>query len=140
MGFLTVISETGMFHSASLFEIGAPARLEWRGFHPQAHHSPMGSGEIDRSNREPYINHYARFAVDDGTLLAALQRADQGWGSAFYTIGVQDCVSLSADIARWCGLSVPRLNMTPYGLIWALTTYNTCTHHDARPFPWRAGG
>ena len=52
MGHLTVISETGMFHSATFFEIESPRRREWRGFHPQSHHSPMGAGEIDYSNRE----------------------------------------------------------------------------------------
>ncbi len=138
MGHLTVISETGMFHSATLFEIDSQHRKEWRGFHPQTHHAPAGGGEIDRSNREAFINHYARFEVPDEALLLALQKAEQSWGSAFYTIGVQDCVSMSADIARWCGLSVPLVNMTPYGLLWALTTYNKCTHHDVWPLPWHS--
>ena len=34
MGFLTVISETGMCQSSSLFEIGSPALREWPGCHP----------------------------------------------------------------------------------------------------------
>lgn len=138
MGHLTVISETGMFHSAVLFEIDTGRRREWRGFHPRTHHAPMGGGEVDRTDREPYINHYARFAVADATLLSALQRAEQDWATAYYTIGVQDCVSMSADVARACGLVVPRVNMTPYGLVSALVTSNRPTHHDTWPLPWKA--
>ena len=139
MGFLTVISETGMFHSACLFEIGTPPRCEWRGFHPRAHRTPVGAGEVDRSNREAFINHYARFAVADGVLLSVLGRVDAGWADAVYALGVQDCVSLSAEVARQCGLSVPAVNMTPYGLLWALRTWNTCVNWDTQPYPWRQG-
>jgi len=140
MGYLTVITETGMFHSACLFEIGEWGRKEWRGFHPRRHRAPAGEGEIDRSDREAYINHYVRFEVPDHRLTHALAHADQGWRRSFYAIGVQDCVSFSADVARECGLDVPPPPiMTPYGLLAALRDRNRHTHVDVVPYPWQHG-
>lgn len=140
MGYLTVITETGMFHSACLFEIGDWGRLEWRGFHPVKHRVPAGRGEVDTSDREAFINHYARFEVPDDRLSSALSQADFDWRRSFYAIGVQDCVSFSADVARACRLSVPPPPiMTPYGLLASLKSLNPFTHADHRPYPWRGG-
>lgn len=137
MGYLTVISETGMFHSACLFEIGSAAQHEWRGFHPRAHRTPAGAGEVDRTNREEFINHYVRFEVSDLLLKTALEKVETGWSRAVYVLGVQDCVSMSAEVARHCGLATTAVNMTPYGLIWGLRTWNSYLDYDTRPFPWR---
>lgn len=140
MGYLTVITETGMFHSACLFEIGTWGRQVWRGFHPRRHRAPAGAGEVDTSSREPYINHYVRFEVDDERLTRALTLADGAWARSFYAIGVQDCVSYSADVARACGLDVPPPPiMTPYGLLVELRDRNTYTHCDDIPYPWTSG-
>ncbi len=138
MGHLTVITEIGMFHSACLFEIGTWGRQAWRGFHPRHHRAPAGLGEVDTSNREAFINHYARFVVEDRLLESALRTADASWGHAFYTVGVQDCVSFSAQVARACRLTVPPPPiMTPYGLLVSLRALNSATHSDTKPYPWR---
>lgn len=140
MGYLTVITETGMFHSACLFEIGGGGRQDWRGFHPARHRVPAGRGEIDTTNRQAYINHYSRFQVDDGRLQRALMAADTGWDHAFYALGIQDCVSFSSDVARACGLNVPPPPiMTPYGLLVSLRLLNKATHSDDSPYPWVRG-
>lgn len=139
MGFLTVISETGMFHSACLLEIGSGGRKEWRGFHPKAHRTPVGRGALDHSDRTPYVNHYVRFAVSDQLLNSALTTIDGGWSGAMYGLGMQDCVSMSADLCRVCQLSVPAVNFTPYGLIQALRMWNDVVAYDVRPFPWSIG-
>jgi hypothetical protein len=141
MGHLTVITETGMFHSACMLEIGTWGRREWRGFHPRKHRVPAGHGEIDTSNREAYINHYVRFEVPDEKLQAALALVDFDWRGSFYVIGVQDCVSYSSDLARACGLWVPPPPiMMPYELLAAMRNLNTYTHFDTVPYPWLSGG
>jgi hypothetical protein len=137
MGFLTVASEVGMFHSACLFEFGNTGRQEWRGFHPAQHRKPVGQGEIDRSNREPYINHYIRFSVTDDVLLVSMIRVEQAYASAEYILGVRDCVSFSADVVRQCRLTAPQVNMTPYGLITILRVYNKYLELDTLPYPWK---
>src|SRR5689334_8975719 len=117
MGFLTIISETGMFHSVSLFEFELQRRLEWRGFHPVQHRSPAGRGEVDRSNRQAFINHYIRFSVDDQILGREMSKVERMYENAEYVLGRRDCVSMSADVVRQCFLAVPLVNFTPFGLI-----------------------
>ena len=136
MGYLTVISETGLVpHSACMFQVGPPGSRAWRGFHPVVHHRFRGQGEVDRSSQDGLINHYIRFEVADSLLTSAMAMIDSKYGEAIYSLGVRDCVSMSADVARVCRLVVPTVNMTPYGLI-QLLRVNKYTHLDVRPYPW----
>ena len=134
MGFLSVTSEMGMFHSACLFETSG--RQQWRGYHPSTHRSPVALAEIDRSNRDALVNHYIRFSIDDKVLDAALTGAERMYEGTEYILGVRDCVSFSADVVRMCGLAVPRVNMTPFGLVQILRV-NDYTELDIKPYPWR---
>jgi len=135
MAHLVVISETGMFHSACLFDYGT-TRREWYGFHPKSHGRPAGEGEVDRTDRTGFINHYIRFNMSASRLDASARMITQKYGSATYVLGVKDCVSMSADVIRECGLRVPLVNMTPYGLIQILRFYNKYTEYDKWPLPW----
>jgi hypothetical protein len=135
MGHLSVTSETGMFHSACLFEFDRPPRLEWRGFQPAVARTPVSGGRIDRSNREANINHYIRFTVKDSILDLALAGIERTYSTLGYRLGVTDCVSFTSEIARLCGLIVPQVNMTPYGLVQTLRA-NSYTHLDVVPYPW----
>lgn len=136
MGFLTVISETGMFHSAVLLQRDAGDDGRWYGFKPNVNKMPMWSGHVDRSDRTDFVNHYARFAVENPLLDDAERVIDETYARGFYAIGVKDCVSLSADVAEACGLSVAIANFTPYGLLIYLKVNNAYTAFDTRPFPW----
>lgn len=135
MAHLVIISETGMFHSACLFDYSQTKR-DWYGFHPRTHGRPVGAGEVDRTDRTCFINHYVRFEVSEVHLLEAERMIERKYGSATYALGVRDCVSLSADVAYECGLRVPYWNITPYGLVQILRLYNTPTHYDVKPLPW----
>lgn len=132
---LVVISETGMFHSACLFDYGRDKR-EWYGFHPRSKGRPAGQGEIDRTDRRSFVNHYISFDVSEASLNAAVRRIETKYGSATYVLGVKDCVSLSADVAHECGLRVPYWNVTPYGLVQILRLYNEYTAYDEFPVAW----
>ena len=134
MAHLVIISETGMFHSACMFDFGATR--EWYGFHPKTHGRPAGAGEVDRTDRTSFINHYIRFQLSTARLDESARMIERKYAKATYILGVRDCVSLSADVARVCGLTVPDLNFTPYGLIQILRVYNQYTHYDTTPRPW----
>lgn len=135
MAKLVIISETGMFHSACLFDYG-PKRREWFGFHPKAHRTPAGKGELDISDRTTFINHYIRFEVSSEMLDASVRMIRRKYANATYALGVKDCVSLSADVASVCGLMLPAVNFTPYGLIQILRVYNSYVDMDKFPVPW----
>lgn len=135
MPHLVIISETGFLHSACLLDY-SPARREWYGFHPKRSRRPAGLGEVDRTDRTRFINHYIRFQVSAGLLDDAASMIQSKYEGATYVVGVKDCVSLSADVAYECGLRVPYVNFTPYGLVKILQLYNTPTHVDVRPLPW----
>lgn len=137
MPHLTVISETGFFHSAVLLEFGGSLGKKWYGFKPNANKIPIWAGKLDRSNRTDYINHYIRYPITLTRLRQAERTILDTYGDAIYCLGVKDCVSLSADAAHAAGLRVTVANMTPYGLIYALYLYNSGhTHFDATPYPW----
>jgi hypothetical protein len=125
VGELTIISETGMFHSACRITIGQSS--SWIGFKPRTHRAPAGPGMVDTSDRTAFINHSISFQVADGTLMNLVQTVTAKYERATYVLGVRDCVSLSADAAREAGLAVPLVNMTPYGLILILAAANSYT-------------
>src|SRR5262245_34366652 len=69
MGFLTVISETGFFHTAVLMEWESyPGEKYWYGFKPKKNKAPVWGGYIDETNRRPYVNHYIQFQIPDSKL------------------------------------------------------------------------
>jgi hypothetical protein len=125
MAQLTIITETGMFHSACRCTWGQPSG--WWGFKPRTHRAPMGPGLVDTSDRTASIKHLISFQVDDGRLRTAIDKVAADYATATYILTVRDCVSFSADVARAAGLSVPAVNITPYGFIAILAVWNQYT-------------
>ncbi|MEJ6402527.1 hypothetical protein [Yoonia sp. 2307UL14-13] len=122
MGTLKIISETGMFHSAC--QVTTVQGANWYGFLPAVKSSPYADGKIDRQDRSDLINHFVTFSVTDTILDAAVTRVTADYAGKKYAVLVRDCVSFSADLGRYCGLTMPPVNMTPYGLIEILKVYN----------------
>lgn len=122
MADLIFISETGMFHSAVQIKIGFAS--QWYGFKPKKHRSPKGPGMVDTSDRSSFINHSVTFDIGDTVLMSAIASTASEYQNKEYFLGVCDCVSFSADVARQCNLRVPAVNLTPYGLIQALSRLN----------------
>jgi hypothetical protein len=122
MAKLTIVSETGMFHSACRCTWGGI--VEWYGFKPRKHLTPEGPGFVDRSDRTPFIGHYVVFDVTDARLRSSIHRVTAKYNSALYLVTVHDCVSFAADVARNVGLRLPLVNITPYGFLEILAIYN----------------
>lgn len=123
MAELTIISETGMFHSVCRFSF-SQNRVNWRGFQPARHRTPVSPGAVEHVDRTRYINHFIRFSVEENLLRQAMEIVTNRYSSRVYALGVVDCVSFSADVARQCRLRVPAINITPFGLIKVLTFWN----------------
>jgi hypothetical protein len=123
MAELMFISETGMFHSACRCDCGG--RIEWYGFKPRRHRSPAGAGFVDRSDRSAFVNHSITFDVSGLSLRAAVDKVAHKYANKTYVLGVCDCVSFTADVARQVGLLVPLLNYTPYFFIQVLALWNS---------------
>ncbi len=169
MSFLTVINESGVPpHSTCLFEWGDahPKRLKWYGYFPtnvsllpSVHKLPLVrdlplvpylarhvedlavKGRVETEDRTQYITSYVRFEVLDSSLRLSEIMMDTDWRGCTYVIGVRDCVSMAAAVAKKCGLYVPFMNMTPTGLVEFLNLYNTTTHYQpvvSSPYPWVA--
>lgn len=115
MAELAIISETGMFHSAARCTYGTV--VEWYGFTPARSRNPVSPGMVQTTSREAFINHLIAFDIPDAKLRESIAAARSRYGDAKYVLGVRDCVSFTADVARGVGLAVPIVNMTPYGLI-----------------------
>lgn len=130
MGQLTVISVTGAIpHSACSFDYSeAKSEDGWLGFAPAKHRSPgwpTGTpGKVFTDSESHRINHGILFDIPDAQLLRAHKSVSEHYQGKSYILGVRDCVSLSAEVARQCGLGVPLVNMTPYGLIQILAVWN----------------
>jgi hypothetical protein len=115
MAELTIITETGMFHSACRCTYGNT--VEWYGFAPVRKGSPLGPGAVHRDARDKLIKHSISFDFSESFLRNAINTAVQKYATKTYIVSVVDCVSFSADVARNVGLAVPLVNITPYGLI-----------------------
>ncbi len=126
MGKLKIISVTGAVpHTACFFDYADVLREDnWRGFGPAAHHRPAGQGKVFTDDETYRINHAITFEVPDTILTQACNRVSNQYRDKYYALGICDCVSFSADVARECGLGVPLINMTPYGLIQILRFWN----------------
>lgn len=127
MAELAIISETGMFHSAARCTYGAI--VEWYGFQPSKARNPIAPGLVQTTSRAAYVNHLIAFDVPDARLRTAIADVCRQYETAQYILGVRDCVSFTADVARGVGLAVPMVNMTPWGLIQILrvNSYKTLT-------------
>jgi hypothetical protein len=126
MGQLKIISVDGAVpHSACFFDF-ADIKYEdcWRGFGPAKHHSPAGDGKVYADDEGSRTNHGIIFEIPDTTLVKARDTVCANYKNKFYAVGICDCVSFSADVARECGLGVPLINITPYGLIKILKVWN----------------
>lgn len=124
MAQLKIISETGMFHSACFCTFAEPTRQEWYGFLPAVHRRPISKGQVDFADRSANLNHYILFDVKDVVLDKAIKSTVAMYLKKDYVLGVCDCVSFSAELARQCHLKVPAINMTPYGFIAVLKWWN----------------
>jgi len=122
MAQIKFITETGMFHVACRCQI--KGRVEWYGFKPIKGMEPVYPGYVDTSDRSALINHWVTFGIDDAVLQNAINSVRTQYTGAIYAVGVKDCVSFAADIARKIGLRVPRINLTPYGFIKILEFHN----------------
>lgn len=123
MSHLLVISETGIPHSACLFNYTYTYR--WVGFHPAKTRSPLGIGELDFSDRSQYIKFSVGLSTDDMTLKVVMDRIISKYQNAYYTVGVNDCINLAVDAANWCGFKVPPApNMVPDNLVKNLISLN----------------
>jgi hypothetical protein len=122
MAQIKFITETGMFHVACRCEI--KGKVEWYGFKPIKSMEAVYPGYVDRSDRSALINHWVTFGIEDITLQNGVNAARSQYTGAIYAVGVKDCVSFAADVARKIGLKVPRVNMTPYGFIKILEVHN----------------
>ena len=126
MGKLKIISVTGAVpHSACFFDFADVQREDnWRGFGPAAHRSPAGQGKVFTDDETSRINHSIIFEVPDPILVQSCNKVSSQYKDKYYVLGICDCVSFSSDVARECGLGVPLINMTPYGLIQILRVWN----------------
>ena len=123
MGELTIITETGMFHSAARATI--KGRTTWYGFKPKTHSSPVGAGFVDNSDRTKDIKYWASWDIDDVVLQAAVDKESKAYATSVYIVTVQDCVSFTANVCRDCKMYVPDMNVTPYGFLQLLKFWNT---------------
>jgi hypothetical protein len=119
---LKIITETGMFHVACRCESGG--RVEWYGFKPVKHRTPVSPGYVDNSDRSALEKHHITFEVPDSQLSFSVAAAKKLYEGETYILAVKDCVSFGADIARGVGLGVPAVNLTPYGFIQTLALWN----------------
>lgn len=129
MGQLWIISVKGAVpHSACFFDYHAEEQKDgWLGFGPAKHRRPISSGKVFTDDETHRLNHGIIFDIGDTVLAKAAEEAREQYSSGPYILGVRDCVSFSADVARCCNLSVPLINMTPYGLIQILAVWNSYT-------------
>ena len=130
MGKLWIISVRGPVpHSAAYFDYESAQQADtWLGFGPAAHHSPgwpkSTPSKVFTDDETHRLNHGIIFKVPDNVMLAAAKEVTRMYTEKEYKVGVVDCVSFTADIAREVGLRTPLLNFTPYGLIEVLSYWN----------------
>ena len=135
--YLIVTSEIGFPHSACLAEFSSTEQ-KWIGFRPKVR-QPVGDGLVDLAGRQDFIDGYVRLKVDAQELRKAYNKVKTDFTGKKYVIFKRDCVSLSAQLARECGLDVaPKGNFEPAMLVAQLVEKNKqkVTHHNRRPFPW----
>jgi hypothetical protein len=73
------------------------------------------------------MNHSIAFDVNEAILRAAIKKVTAQYANKEYILGIRDCVSFGADVARQCHLSVPSMNLSPYGFLECLGFWNTPT-------------
>ena len=128
MGYYTVIAENGTPHAAC--KLHYSGHTQWYGFRPQNRGELVGIGLIDKSDRTSYIKYYITFQLDDGVIKAAISAILDSYHNQKYVLGFRDCVNLAADLSRKCGLIVPRISITPEGLLEVLRISNQRTIHS----------
>ncbi len=138
MAELLFITETGMLHSACRVTFGTFTSLEesasdlvygvapkWYGFKPCTNLAPIGKGKVDNSDRSSFINHSIKFSISDRVIKPVIDNVASEFANATYVVGITDCVTFTAEVARRCGLGVPLLNFTPYGFLQILAVHNS---------------
>ena len=130
MGQLWIISVKGAVpHSACFFAFTEVTYADgWLGFGPAKHRSPgwprATPGKLFTDDETYRLNHGIVFDIPEARLLLARKTVFAAYGVKEYKVGVCDCVSFTADVARKCSLGVPLINFTPYGLIEILAVWN----------------
>ena len=126
MGLLKFISVTGAVpHSACYLNYkDLKYADEWLGFGPGKHRTPIGMGKVFNDDESYRENHSITIQVNDERMYVAARKVVKSYTSDPYVLTVHDCVSFTADIARQCGLLVPAVNFSPYGLILILAVWN----------------
>lgn len=145
MGYLTVISETGIFHSACKLEFSDNPRTEWLGWQPYWEEPEKERnkqsvdmardmnllegapetfrGRIDPVSRETLTNHWVKLKVSDRDLKIGRSRAIGEFRDKPFT-GWHNCVDFSRALAVGCGLEVGSVILLPYDLLVMLDRYN----------------
>jgi hypothetical protein len=122
MAKLKFTSETGMFHSALCANLGDGDH--WYGYGPVVRRSSVGAGQVHTDDRSAFINHEINFLVADAALKSAISITTNEFNGTTYAVGIHDCVSFTAQVARRVGLTVPATNFLPYSFLTALAAAN----------------
>jgi hypothetical protein len=99
-------------------------RSRYRTQRPSSTSRERNSEKMECRSSERQINHSIMFDFTEVILRRAITETARDYRRKVYCLGVCDCVSFSADVARRCGLLVTVANWTPYGLIQGLTWHN----------------
>jgi hypothetical protein len=136
MSYLTVFSETGFPHAATLLEY-IDGTFEWLGFEPTSG-ALGGNGYIDTSNQEPFIEYYIRYYIDDSMLRTARNNTVTYYWTCVYQMFTCNCVSVARDLANACGLYTFGPSFIPSSLVYDVARYNVnYSNFNDKPFPWR---
>ncbi len=131
MAELAFITETGAVHLHVVCRCTFSTGVEWYGFGPSRKTTPYGQGGISQTSREHLINHLIAYDISDTKLRQALEKVSPEYENATYALIYRDCVSFATDLAREVGLTVPKVNPLPAGLLLLLKTYNPGYKQDS---------
>jgi hypothetical protein len=120
MAKVMIVATTGVPHSAVFIDYkDIKYRDKWISFEPGSHFT---NGRVVEWSFE--VENAITFDIPDTVVARAEKNVVADYADSFYFIGVRDCVSFSADFARYCNLMTTTANMTPYGFILGLSYYN----------------
>lgn len=136
----TVISETGVPHSAVLLEYPDGTK-KWLGFKPKGDKMPIDDGKIDEADTTKNVSTYVRFKVDAAKLKTVEEAVRKEFAGKTYFVTKYDCVNLSVAFAEGLNLKVPgKPNLLPSSLVENLTDLNKdlkpVSGNNKAPFPW----
>lgn len=132
-----MISEKGVFHSASFLKIGTNS--EWLGLQPYYSEAKKKinvdsieeakerrwieggpaflKGRIDPSDRSDQKNFWVTCEVEDEVLRKARDRVIEEFKKGEWKLIAQDCIDFTAALARYAGLNADESYLLPYLLV-----------------------